>query len=72
MSVANQLTDTQIVEDVIGTLSRYGWNVDRRSLSPVLVVIMQKLKAHQDVAEVTTRYLNDPELLAIDTANTHK
>lgn len=70
--MANQLTDSQIVEDVIGTLARYGWNVDRRSLSPVLVVIMQKLKAHQDVAEVMTRYLNDPELLAIDTANSNK
>lgn len=60
--------DTHIVEDVIGTLKRYGWNVDRKSLSPVLVVILHQLKAHRDVADVMIRYLQDPELLAIDTA----
>lgn len=60
--------DTHIVEDVIGTLGRYGWNVDRKSLPAVLVIILTKLNAHRDVADLMVRYLQDPERLAMDTA----
>lgn len=68
MTPKPQLPDSALVDDIIGTLARYGWNVDRQSLSPVLVVILQQLRAHRNVADVMVRYLNDPELLAIDTA----
>lgn len=64
----SKITDTHVVEDVIGTLKRYGWNVDRKSLAPVLLVILNQLKAHREVADTMVRYLQDPELLAIDTA----
>lgn len=68
-NVENQIcSDTRVVEDVIGTLKRYGWNVDRKSLAPVLVIILNQLKAHRDVADLMVRYLQDPELLAIDTS----
>lgn len=60
--------DTNVVEDVIGTMKRYGWNVDRKSLAPVLVIILNQLKAHRDVADLMVRYLQDPELLAMDTS----
>ncbi|HFT3445461.1 TPA: hypothetical protein ACHT44_003424 [Klebsiella pneumoniae] len=56
--------------DLIGTLQRYGYNVDRKSLSPVLLIVLQDLKARQQVAETMIRYLESPHLLAIDTAPT--
>lgn len=65
-NVEKQISDTHVVEDVIGTLKRYGWNVDRKSLSPVLLIILNQLKAHRDVADVMVRYLQDPELMKID------
>ncbi|PRD14019.1 hypothetical protein [Pantoea coffeiphila] len=65
--MSNELTDSQIIADAIGTLQRYGYNVDRNTLSPVLLIVMQDLKAHQQVAETMIRYLESPHLLAIDT-----
>ena len=63
-----QLTDSQLVDYVIGTLARYGWNVDRGSLPMTLPIIMNQLRAHGQVAEVMVRYLQSPELMAIDMA----
>lgn len=68
MTNTNTITDTALVEDIIGTLARYGWNVDRKSLSAVLALILHQLRAHQNVADVMVRYLQDPELMAIDSA----
>lgn len=62
------VSDTHVVEDVIGTLAQYGWNVDRKSLAPVLVIILTQLKAHRNVADLMVKYLQDPERLAMDTA----
>lgn len=62
------VSDTHVVEDVIGTLAQYGWNVDRKSLVPVLVIILTQLKAHRNVADLMVKYLQDPERLAMDTA----
>lgn len=68
--MSHELTDSQILADLIGTLQRYGYNVDRKSLSPVLLIVLQDLKARQQVAETMIRYLESPHLLAIDTAPT--
>lgn len=68
----NKISDTHVVEDVIGTLAQYGWNVDRKSLAPVLVIILTKLNAHRDVADLMVRYLQDPELLKMDMAPVKK
>ncbi|UAN52883.1 hypothetical protein KGP26_07410 [Serratia sp. JSRIV002] len=68
MTATPLLPDSAIVDDVIGTLARYGWNVDRRSLSPVLTLIMNRQKAHEDVARLCCRYLEEPERLLIDMA----
>lgn len=66
--MSHELTDSQILADLVGTLQRYGYNVDRKSLSPVLLIVLQDLKARQQVAETMIRYLESPHLLAIDTA----
>ncbi len=68
MTATPQLPDSAIVDDVIGTLTRYGWNVDRRSLSPVLTLIMNRQKAHEEVAKLCCHYLEEPERLLIDMA----
>lgn len=68
--MSHELTDSQILADLIGTLQRYGYNVDRKSLSPVLLIVLQDLKARQHVAEMMIRYLESPHLLAIDTSPT--
>ncbi|HFT3314745.1 TPA: hypothetical protein ACHV9Z_005236 [Klebsiella pneumoniae] len=68
--MSHELTDSQILADLIVTLQRYGYNVDRKSLSPVLLIVLQDLKARQQVAETMIRYLESPHLLAIDTAPT--
>ena len=60
--------DTSAKRAIIGTLQRYGYNVDRKSLSLVLLIVLQDLKARQQVAETMIRYLESPHLLAIDTA----
>ncbi len=72
MTATPQLPDSAIVDDVIGTLARYGWNVDRRSLSPVLTLIMNRQKAHEEVAKMCTHYLEDPERLLIERAMDNK
>ena len=63
------ITDSHLIDDAIKTLAHHGWNVDRKTLSPVLVVILQKLKAHERVARHVCRYINEPELLGIDEAS---
>ncbi|WP_447869990.1 hypothetical protein [Serratia fonticola] len=72
MAATPQLPDTAIVDDLIGTLAKYGWNVDRRSLSPILVVILTQNKAHKEVSEMCSYYLEDPERLLIERAMDNK
>lgn len=72
MTATPQLPDTAIVDDLIGTLAKYGWNVDRRSLSPILVVILTQNKAHKEVSEMCSYYLEDPERLLIERAMDNK
>lgn len=68
MTATPMLPDTAIVDDLIGTLAKYGWNVDRKSLSPILLVILNQNKAHKEVADMCSYYLNDPERLLIERA----
>lgn len=72
MTATPQLPDTAIVDDLIGTLAKYGWNVDRRSLIPILVVILNQNNAHREVAKMCTHYLEDPERLLIERAMDNK
>lgn len=64
----HELTDSQILTDLIGTCSVMA-TTSIESLSPVLLVL-QDLKARQQVAETMIRYLESPHLLAFDTAPT--
>ncbi|CAI2516120.1 Uncharacterised protein [Serratia ficaria] len=68
MTTTPLLSDAAIIEDLISTLTKYGWNVDRRSLSPVMAMILTQHKAHQKVAEMCRYYLEEPERLLIEQA----
>lgn len=68
MTTTPVLSDTAIVDDMIGTLARYGWNADRRSLSPIMAIILARSSAYQEVAKMCTYYLQDPERLVIEQA----
>lgn len=54
--------------ELLETMKTYGWNVDRKSAPAVLNIILHRLKAFEDVAQMTKRYLLDPEAYAIDLA----
>lgn len=60
------LTDSQIVEDILGTLNHAGYAADRRNLSHVLALITSDLRGMKEAAALARRYLEDPFKIQID------
>lgn len=55
-------------EAILEKLRRYGWNVDRKSAPAVLECVLHRLKAFEVVADMSSRYMADPEAYLIDQA----
>lgn len=60
------LTDRQIVDDLVGSLKHSGYNVDRSNLSMVLNLVLSDLRGLKKAAELSRRYLKDPFQIEID------
>lgn len=63
-----QERETALDAELLDVMRKYGWNVDRKNAANVLRLILQDLRAHQEVSKVCVRFLQDPQTMQFDRA----